>query len=285
MAFSKFEDILQGQLSLSACVYIGNQPGREQLTYVLLGTSCIVDFPRKCYTRFSFFIICLVCPMKCDAVTLLSVAICSSHSNTNRAKTHSFSTMTKVSIVLDIFMHNANYAATLLGTFPLLLVNRFYREFVNGIQSVGASFHHHGCLRRGKKDTICINKRRLAREGYPLFCCLVCCASVTRPWWDHDARQFIGYAAEAQPKFLTDVRCLGWTYAMRMANVGSHPRGIIQQKTEIGHYLAFHSTWRIKWMASFLNDAVWHTAQSCESVFRVAVMHAYNENGGTALTT
>ena len=111
-----------------------------------------------------FLIICLVCPKECDAVMPHSVAICSSHSNTHRAKTHFFSTMTQASIVSDIIMHNANYALMLLGTFALFQVNRLYREFVNGIQLVGASFHHHRCLRCGNKDILCINKKAGARR-------------------------------------------------------------------------------------------------------------------------
>ena len=162
--------------------------------------------------------------------------------------------MTAAQEVFDIFMHNANYARMLFGTFPLLRVNRYYRDFVNGSKLAGASYHHDMCMSCGKPNTICLYKRMAIfmddgilcpRESYPQFICLACSAGVTRPWYDYNAQQFIGYVDENRPKFLIDLRCWGWSYAMRAAE--RTPGGTRERASDVGEYLACPDTWKSKW--------------------------------------
>ena len=164
--------------------------------------------------------------------------------------------MTAAQEVFDIFMHNANYAHMLFGTFPLLRVNRYYRDFVNGSQLAGASYHHDRCMSCLKPNTICLYKRMAGvvdngilcpRESYPKFICLACSAGVTRPWYDYNAQQFIGYVHEykPKPKFLIDLKCWGWSYAMRAAE--RTPGGARERATDVGEYLASPDTWKSKW--------------------------------------
>ena len=188
--------------------------------------------------------------------------------------------MTAAQEVFDIFMHNANYARMLFGTFPLLRVNRYYRDFVNGSKLAGASYHHDMCMSCGKPNTICLYKQMASvmddgilcpRDSYPKFICLACSANVTRPWRDYNAQQFIGYVNEGRPKFLIDLKCWGWSYAMRMAE--GTPGGAMSQATEVGEYLASQRTWKLKWMDLFLTQK----SPRGSFRFRLAVMQAYYE--------
>ena len=186
--------------------------------------------------------------------------------------------MTTAQEVFDVFMHNANYARMLFGTFPLLRVNRYYRDFVNGSQLAGASYHHDRCMSCLKPNTICLYKRMAGvvdngilcpRESYPKFICLACSAGVTRPWYDYNHQLFIGDVHEDKPKFLIDLTCWGWCYAMKAAE--RTPGGLREQALDIGEYLAEHKAWKSKWM-----DLVKKSPQSSR-MFSFRVMQAYDQ--------
>ena len=106
--------------------------------------------------------------------------------------------MTTANCAFEVFVQNAAYAKMLFGTFPIMRVNVYYRQMIDKQELAGAVYQHMcGCCR--KKRTICIYDTALGN-----FACLVCRANVARPWYDFDAKQYIGYDTENRYNFFLD---------------------------------------------------------------------------------
>ena len=154
----------------------------------------------------------------------------------------------------DIFMHTTNYANMLFVTFPMLRVNRYYRKLVDERELTGVSYGQ-SCAKCSRKQTICIYALKSKR-----FECLVCRLDIPRPWYDEDARQWVGYQNEVRPDFLLDLRAWGWAYAVGKFH-DVHQHAIDQYAyasrqfaplREIGAYIANPRTWKTKWMLLLL---------------------------------
>ena len=151
-----------------------------------------------------------------------------------------------------IFMHTAKYATLLFGTFPMLRVNRYYRDLVNVHELRGVSYQQRCgvCLRQ---QAICIYA-----PAFEEFECLVCRASIPRPWYDGDAGQFIGHDEEVRPEFLLDLRAWGWVYAarklLRIWGCGIFDFRECSPLRAIGEYIADTRTWKAKWVACMLTQ-------------------------------
>ena len=164
--------------------------------------------------------------------------------------------MTSASVSFDIFVHNAAYAKMLFATFPMLRVNRYYRELIDKQELTGVAFQHR-CGMCMKKQTICVYA---TPENE--FVCLVCRAHVHRPWYDSDAKQFVGFIEEQRHEFFLDLVCWGWGRAVY--NFDSLHGGLDLYRTAwyrnaefkplhvLGKYLADPRTWAAKWIRALL---------------------------------
>jgi len=166
--------------------------------------------------------------------------------------------MTCASVSFDIFVHNAAYAKMLFVTFPMLRVNRYYRELIDKQELTGVAFPHM-CGRCMKKQTICVYTLPESE-----FVCLACRAHVNRPWYDSDAKQFVGFIEEQRHEFFLDLVCWGWSKAVH--NFDSLHGGLDMYPTAtawyrnaefkplhiLGKYLADPRTWAAKWIRALL---------------------------------
>ena len=161
--------------------------------------------------------------------------------------------MTSASVSFDIFVHNAAYSKMLFATFPMLRVNRYYRELIDKQELTGVAFQH-SCSECMKKQTICVYATPQNR-----FVCLVCRAHVHRPWYDSDAKQFVGFKEEQRHNFFLDLESWGWGTAVDHFGYIPHA-GVDMYRTEwyrnadykslhvLGKYLADPRTWAAKWI-------------------------------------
>ena len=158
--------------------------------------------------------------------------------------------MTTANCAFEVFVQNAAYAKMLFGTFPIMRVNVYYRQMIDKQELAGAVYQHMcGCCR--KKRTICIYDSLLEN-----FSCLVCRANVPRPWYDFNAKQFIGYDTENRYNFFLDLQYWNWKTALsNEAPLYSHfefPNRPFPPCQHLGKYLASPTTWSSKWIAILL---------------------------------
>ena len=158
--------------------------------------------------------------------------------------------MTTANCAFEVFVQNAAYAKMLFGTFPIMRVNVYYRQMIDKQELAGAVYQHMcGCCR--KKRTICIYDSLLEN-----FSCLVCRANVPRPWYDFNAKQFIGYDTENRYNFFLDLQYWNWKTALsNEAPLYSHfefPNRPFPPCQHLGKYLASPTTWISKWIAILL---------------------------------
>ena len=158
--------------------------------------------------------------------------------------------MTTANCAFEVFVQNAAYAKMLFGTFPIMRVNVYYRQMIDKQELAGAVYQHMcGCCR--KKRTICIYDSLLEN-----FSCLVCRANVARPWYDFNAKQFIGYDTENRYNFFLDLQYWNWKTALsNEAPLYSHfefPNRQFPPCQHLGKYLASPTTWSSKWIAILL---------------------------------
>ena len=99
-------------------------------------------------------------------------------------------------------------------------------------------------------------KLKWSDTAFESFACLVCRANVSRPWYDFDAKQYIGFDTEIRYGFLLDLQYWNWKTAlsnempfkMPLHSSGELSYTLYPTFRNLGRYLASPGTWSAKWI-------------------------------------